>query len=99
VHVLAATGDAEISRRLPGWLGRISPIGDRVWAPVYDKLRPDDGAPFLLALDSESLEAVDAITIETPVFDALFAFDFLWLTTPRGLVRVEPAALTDDPAD
>ena len=99
VHVLTATGDADISRRLPGWLGRISPIGDRVWAPVYQKLRPDDGAPFLLALDSESLEAVDAITIETPVFDALFAFDFLWLTTPTGLVRVERAALTDDPAD
>ena len=61
-----------------------------------DKLHPDDGAPYLLALDAESLGAVDPIAVGAPVFDAVYAFDLFWLTTPSGLVRLEPAALTND---
>ena len=96
VYLFGIGGEPGASVGTPGWFGRVAAIGDRLWIPVYDPERPDDGAPYLLALDRESLRVADAITVGQPVFDVLSAFDALWLTTRDGLLRLSADSLTEN---
>lgn len=95
VHVFAVGDEPGAAVPTPGWLGRIAAVDNRLWIPLYDVDHPDDGAALLLALDRASLGTADAITIGEPIFDAVAAFDALWLTTPTGLARLSGEALSE----